>query len=152
MGFVACADNYAAGTQIFVQQTGTTDYAECARRGLCNRFTGTCECFLGYGPSNGAGQDGTIDDCGARVTYTPEFGREEREWERRLRGDYHDWQQRDRARRNDFGWRDGWSRDRYRDRGLFDGEDAWERTRRQRDWDRANLYDWRDQPAANRWQ
>jgi len=43
----------ANGLQIFVDQRGTTEEAECSNRGLCDQSTGTCECFKGY----------TDDDC-----------------------------------------------------------------------------------------
>jgi len=42
-----------SGLQIFVDQRGTTEEAECSNRGLCDQSTGICECFKGY----------TDDDC-----------------------------------------------------------------------------------------
>lgn len=45
------ADNN--GLQVFVDQRGTTENAECSNRGLCDQSTGLCECFKGY----------TDDDC-----------------------------------------------------------------------------------------
>jgi len=42
-----------SGLQVFVDQRGTTEEAECSNRGLCDQSTGTCECFKGY----------TDDDC-----------------------------------------------------------------------------------------
>lgn len=38
---------------------------ECSNRGLCDRSLGSCTCFAGFGASDGAGNKGTIDDCGA---------------------------------------------------------------------------------------
>jgi hypothetical protein len=49
-GDVDSVDN---GLQVFVDQRGTTEEAECSNRGLCDQSTGTCECFKGY----------TDDDC-----------------------------------------------------------------------------------------
>jgi len=42
-----------SGLQVFVDQRGTTEEAECSNRGLCDQSTGICECFKGY----------TDDDC-----------------------------------------------------------------------------------------
>ena len=41
------------GFQVFVDQRGSTEEAECSNRGLCDQSTGLCECFKGY----------TDDDC-----------------------------------------------------------------------------------------
>jgi len=37
---------------------------ECAGNGNCNKFSGMCECFPGYGSSDGRGNLGTRADCG----------------------------------------------------------------------------------------
>ncbi|RYH20346.1 hypothetical protein EON65_23695 [archaeon] len=36
----------------------------CSGRGLCNHETGQCECFVGYGSSDGKGGAGSKRDCG----------------------------------------------------------------------------------------
>ncbi len=43
---------------------GTTDNAVCSNRGLCDTGVGVCECFTGYGSSDGDGGSGTLPDCG----------------------------------------------------------------------------------------
>jgi hypothetical protein len=43
---------------------GTKETAECSNRGICNRETGVCGCFAGYGSSDGYGHAGTRGDCG----------------------------------------------------------------------------------------
>merc|ERR1712146_207088 len=43
---------------------GTKENAECSNRGVCNRFTGVCDCFEGYGSSDGSGNVGIRNDCG----------------------------------------------------------------------------------------
>ena len=46
------------------QRKGSTEDAECSLRGLCNRETGECECFSGFGASDGQGGEGSIANCG----------------------------------------------------------------------------------------
>ena len=71
---------------------GTTDYLECSGRGLCNRKTGTCKCFIGYGSSDGGGNKGQRDDCGVRVAYDPAFQFQGAGWESRVRDQFREWQ------------------------------------------------------------
>ena len=44
----------------FPATTGTNEYSECSRRGLCNNATGICDCFMGYVSSNGLGKPGML--------------------------------------------------------------------------------------------
>ena len=48
---------------------GTKDNSECSNRGICNRNSGMCDCFVeaegSYGPSDGYGNIGQRDDCGS---------------------------------------------------------------------------------------
>ena len=43
---------------------GTKEFIECSGRGLCDRATGICTCFPGFGASDGQGGDGAIANCG----------------------------------------------------------------------------------------
>jgi len=71
-GFVTIEDGWATGSvtagdaasTVFDDVPGTKEYNVCADRGLCNWNTGICECFLGYGSSNGQGSEGRVGDCG----------------------------------------------------------------------------------------
>lgn len=56
----------ASITSVTVRE-GNTENAECANRGICDRASGLCTCFAGFGSSNGNGrysQAGTRGDCG----------------------------------------------------------------------------------------
>ena len=50
---------------------GTTEYAECAGRGICDRDHGSCKCFLGFGSSDGLGNAGGLANCGYREPFVP---------------------------------------------------------------------------------
>eukprot|EP01041_Mallomonas_annulata_P005129 gene5129-10254_t len=43
---------------------GTKENWECSGRGICDRTLGLCECFDGFGSSNGMGEAGINRDCG----------------------------------------------------------------------------------------
>ena len=45
---------------------------ECSNHGICDRFSGICRCFEGYGASDGDGGIGRTQDCGARLSYIPQ--------------------------------------------------------------------------------
>lgn len=49
---------------------GTSVEAECSGRGTCNRGTGTCACYAGFGPSDGMRGPGAREDCGWREPFT----------------------------------------------------------------------------------
>lgn len=46
---------------------GTKEWEECSGRGLCDRATGLCTCFAGYGASDGQGGGGPHEDCGRPI-------------------------------------------------------------------------------------
>jgi hypothetical protein len=50
--------------QITEYRAGTKENWECSGRGLCDRSTGDCKCFTGYGSSDGMGGKGHKGDCG----------------------------------------------------------------------------------------
>ncbi|KAJ8612136.1 hypothetical protein CTAYLR_002443 [Chrysophaeum taylorii] len=51
--------------------TPQIESVECSNRGACDRTDGTCDCFTGFGASDGAGGKGTIDDCGYVLPLVP---------------------------------------------------------------------------------
>lgn len=54
----------AATVTIDEDQKGSKEWVECSDRGLCDRATGNCFCFDGFGASDGQGNDGSIPNCG----------------------------------------------------------------------------------------
>lgn len=59
--------------EIHQHKAGNKENVECSDRGLCNHETGVCECFPGYGSSDGKGQEGARGDCGYREPYQGNF-------------------------------------------------------------------------------
>jgi hypothetical protein len=57
--------------QITQYAAGNKQNLECSGRGLCNHNTGMCECFEGFGSSNGKGGPGDKRDCGYQEPITP---------------------------------------------------------------------------------
>lgn len=52
-------------------QQGTKSDITCSGRGLCNTETGLCECFAGFGSSDGDSSAGTRRDCGYVLPILP---------------------------------------------------------------------------------
>lgn len=58
-------------TLTIVEDTaGTKENTDCSMRGVCDATTGTCTCAEGYTSSNGYGNLGDRDDCGAPTVYS----------------------------------------------------------------------------------
>lgn len=57
---------YSDGDSVdgYTSVTGDTENEVCSNRGLCDYTLGLCSCFTGYYSSDGAGNEGTIPDCG----------------------------------------------------------------------------------------
>jgi hypothetical protein len=60
---------YTDGAALSVR--GTKQGTECSGRGLCNRETGQCACFSGYGSSDGRSGKGSRGDCGFKEPISP---------------------------------------------------------------------------------
>lgn len=54
------------GPTALVVTPGTSTEVECSGRGLCDRASGVCKCFLGFGASNDARAPGPDENCGWR--------------------------------------------------------------------------------------
>lgn len=58
------------GIRAIEVRKGTSSLSECSGRGICNRYSGQCMCFLGFGSSNQMRGKGYIEDCGWREEVT----------------------------------------------------------------------------------
>ena len=75
----ACSAVHAAVCSV----AGTRERAECSNRGVCDRSVGVCDCYTGFGSSDGRGGAGLVADCGylspnASVAY--EYPRDYARW------------------------------------------------------------------------
>jgi len=71
-GFAQGVDlQFPASLESAEAEKGTTENEVCSGRGKCNRVTGNCDCFVGFGNSDGSGGAGLRDDCGYREPYVP---------------------------------------------------------------------------------
>lgn len=62
-------DSTSAGGQIAYK--GTVESEVCSDRGICDQTTGQCQCFVGFGSSDGLGARGGRGDCGFRLPIVP---------------------------------------------------------------------------------
>ena len=47
--------------------SGSSDLLSCSNPGICGHDTGKCQCFVGWGRSDGSGHAGSNNDCGHRL-------------------------------------------------------------------------------------
>jgi hypothetical protein len=73
--YTAASAYPATGVRARVMRTGRSGNAECSGRGLCNRSTGACQCFAGFGASDGNRGPGVVEDCGWREPWAPRVDR-----------------------------------------------------------------------------
>ena len=59
----------SSGITIAEENKGTKLAYECSNNGYCNRLTGECQCFSGYGSSDGNGNKGQLGDCSYRDVF-----------------------------------------------------------------------------------
>lgn len=72
MGYTQGTDlNFSPVAAATESTKGTTETDVCSGRGLCNHITGNCECFIGFGSSDGSGGAGGVADCGYREPFVP---------------------------------------------------------------------------------
>ena len=64
--FAPAPDYPASGIRALKLRPGTSGDEECSARGVCDREQGLCQCFLGFGASDGDRAPGPIEDCGWR--------------------------------------------------------------------------------------
>jgi len=59
---------YTANLYTVTSVAGTTVPEVCSNRGVCDTALGICNCFSGFGSSDGTNSPGSIPNCGAKQT------------------------------------------------------------------------------------